>query len=165
MKRNRTFLLAGVFFMCTLAACSARVKNVTDLPTDVTHQQAQNWDAAVRNLHEMATMTSSIRQAIIGLRNAGAFPNNDAYAAALQGVARIDQIQLAASDLLKQQPQAFGQPQKQQIAIYMNLITGEIEKLNAAGATGTKNPDTVKQFNDLLTNLSNLVKITLALAS
>jgi hypothetical protein len=161
-RKWRVFVLA-VAVSC--AGCAARVKNVTDLPTGVTQQQAQNWDAAVRNLHEIATTTSNIRQAIIGLRNAGAFPNNDAYAAALQGVARIDQIQLAASDLLKQQPQAFGQPQKQQIALYMNLITGEIEKLNAAGATGTKNPETVKQFNDLLTSLTNLVKITLALTS
>ncbi len=156
-------VLLAVFLACALAGCAARVKNVTGLPAGVTQQQAQNWDAAVANLHKIAATTSSIRQAVIGLRNAGAFPNDAAYAGALQGVARIDQVQLAASDLLKQQPQAFGQPQKQQIALYMNLITGDLEKLNAAGTTGVKNPDTAKQLNDLLSSLANLVKITLAL--
>ena len=149
----------------SLAGCAARVKTVTDLPAGVTQKQAQDYDAAVRYLHEMASVTSSLRQAVIGVHDAKAFASDDAYVAMLQGLGRIDQIQLAASQMLRQAPQAFGQPQKQQIELYMQLATNEVQKLNSAAALNVKNTQSQQQLNDLISNLANLVKITLALGS
>lgn len=160
--RWRVFVLSAS--LAGMAGCSARVQHVTDLPAGVTEAQAKSWDAAVANLHKISATTTTLRQAVIAARNAGGFPSDEYYAAALQGIARVDQIELAAAQMLQQQPKAFGQPQKQQIALYASMITQEAEKLNAAGATQIKNPDSQQQINALLSDLANTVKIILGLA-
>lgn len=160
MKRS---ILTAVFFACTLAGCAARVQHVIDLPAGVTEQQAKDWDSAVANLHKIAATTSTLRKSVIALRNDGVFPNDDAYASALQVLGKIDQIQVAASDLLRQQPKAFGQPQRQQIALYMQMVSAELKLLNTAGATGIKNADSRKQFDDLVSEITGLAGLVLNL--
>jgi hypothetical protein len=162
MKRRRNFLpLVAVLL---LAGCAARAKNVTNLPAGVTEQQAQNWDAAVADLDRIAQSVSAVRLAVLAVRGAGAFPDDKAYGITITALARVDQVELAAANLLKQQPQSFGQPVQQQLAIYMNLITQQLSDLNTAGVTGIKDPQSLQQINGLLSDLANSVKIVIALS-
>jgi len=156
------FLLA---VSCGLSACAARVKNVTNLPPGVTQAQVQAWDSEVATLGKIATATSSLRQAVISLEKAGAFPDTVAYVKALQSVAKIDQLELAASAYLKQQPEYFGVPQKAKVQGILNDIGSQIQGLNLQTLVNIKNPDHQKQLSAVVGELTNLVSIALSLAN
>jgi hypothetical protein len=157
-------LFSGVFFLCTLAGCSARTKNVTNLPAGVTQAEVQRWDSEVAALHKIAAVTSSLRQGVIGLEKAGAFPDSVAYVNALRGVAKIDQLELAASDYLKQQPEYFGQPQKDKVRGILSDIAAELQTLNVQSLAGIKNTDHQKQLNLLLQDVTAALNLALSFA-
>jgi len=153
------------FFLCLLAVgCSARVKNVTNLPPGVTQQEVIAWDSEVAALHKAAAATTALRQGVIGLEHANAFPDTVAYVAALRAVAKIDQAQLAASDYLRQAPQHFGQPQKAKVKGILDAISAELQTLNVQSMAGIKNADHQKQLTTLVSDVTAAVDIALALA-
>jgi hypothetical protein len=158
------FLGVTVFLVFWLAGCGARVKNVTSLPPGVTLAEVQNWDKEVAALHKIATVTTSLRQGIIGLQKAGAFPDGAAYVNALRAIAKIDQLELAASDYLKQQPEYFGQPQKDKIRGMLADIGAEIESINVQSLAGIKNADTKKEVTSLVTELVAVLNLALSFA-
>lgn len=145
--------------------CAARTKNITNLPAGVTQAEVQAWDNEVAALHKMATITSSVRQGIIGLEKAGAFPDTVAYVNALRAVAKVDQLELAASDYLKSTPEYFGQPQKDKIRGMLNDIAGELEGLNVQSLAGIKNADTKKEVTTLVAELVATLNLALSFAN
>lgn len=159
-----TLIVLGVVGgIMILTGCAARVKTVTDLPAGVTQTQAQQWDTAVANLHKIATVTSTLRTSVIALNKAGTFPDGAAYATALQTIQKIDQIQLAASAVLRQAPQNFDAPTKTKIADYMQQISAQIATLNTQGVTGIKDPAGVQSINSMINDLSAAASLVLAL--
>jgi hypothetical protein len=174
MKKS-TRLHRAFFFLFTLAACgcAARVGHVTNLPAGVTETQAKNYDAAVGDLHKVALVTTTLRQTVLDLRGAGLFPDDAMFVTAIRSIAKIDEAQLAASAYLRDAPEYFAEPQKQKIRDIFASITAEIDRLNAAGVTGIKNPgsqDRIKnpgsqdKVNQLITELTSMVNLVLALA-
>jgi hypothetical protein len=171
---RRSNLLAGIaaialLLLCMVGAflaggCAARTKNVTNLPAGVTQAEVQTWDKEVAALHKMATITSSVRQGIIGLEKAGAFPDNVAYVKALQAVAKIDQLELAASDYLKQQPEYFGQPAKDKVRGILGDIGAEIQTINVQSLAGIKNANTKSEVTTLITELTATLNLALSFA-
>lgn len=145
------------------SGCAPRVKNVTSLPAGVSQKQAQDWDAAVADLHRIATTVSTIRQAVVDVRDAGTFPNDEVYADVLRGLGHMAQLELSAENVLRQSPQNFSQSAKDQVRSYTVQISAEVEKLNAAGVTGIKNPKSVDRVNKLLAELTGVVKLVIAL--
>jgi len=144
--------------------CAARVKNVTDLPPRVTLSEVQQWDAEVAALHKIATVTSSLRQGVIALNQAGAFPNSPAYIAALRTVAKIDQSELAASAFLRQSPQHFGAAEKAKVAGMLHDIAGQIQSLNLQSLAGIKSSDTKKNVTLLVNDLTAAMNLALSFA-
>jgi len=159
--KPKLFAAAAVLAF-VLTGCAARVAHVTNLPAGVTEQQAKDYDAAVGDLHKIATVTSTLRQTVIDLRNAGLFEDT-AYSTTLIALTKIDQAQLAASAYLRDAPEYFGEPQKKKIADIFSSIVTQIAQLNFAGATGIKNPASLKQVNGLLAELTAVVNLVLAL--
>lgn len=151
-------LSSAIFF----SGCAARVKNVTNLPPGVTLQQAQNWDAAVADLHKIASTVSSLRQALIDLHN-GTMLEDAYYADALRVLASIDQAELAAEAVLRQSPQNFSASAKHQVAGYVQSISTQIQHLNAIGATSIKNPNSLQTVNKLIGDLASVVALILSL--
>ena len=160
MKRKILALCLGSSML--FAGCAARVKNVTNLPPGVTLQQAQNWDAAIADLHKIASTVSAVRKAIIDLHTGGALAD-DYYVDALRVMAKIDQLEIASEGVLRQSPQNFSASAKQQVAGYVQQITAQITNLNAIGATGIKNPKSLQQVNALLGDLTAVVSLILSL--
>lgn len=159
--RKLTTAATLALLMC---GCSARVAHVTNLPPGVTEAQAKSYDSAVADLHNIADATSSLRQAVIDLRNAGVFPDDAAYGRTLLGIGKIDQAQQAASSYLRDAPEYFADPQKAKIKEIFSSASSEIQQLNAAGATGIKNPDSLKKINGMIADLTAVVNLVLALA-
>ena len=156
------FLVMGVCFV--LYGCAARVKNVTDLPPGVTLSEVQQWDAEVAALHKVATVTSSLRQGVIALNQAGAFPNSPAYIAALRTVAKIDQSELAASAFLRQSPQHFGAAEKSKVAGMLHEVAVQVQSLNLQSLTGIKSSDTKKSVTLLVNDLTAAMNLALSFA-
>jgi len=156
-------VLGAVFF----SGCAARVKNVTNLPPGVTLQQAQTWDAAVANLHKIASTVSTFRQTLTDLHAAQydgkPVLSNEYYSEALRMIGNVDRLELSAEVVLRQSPQNFSLTAKQQVGIYVQQIATELNQLNAAGVTGIKNPKSLQQVNNLLGEVSSIVALILAL--
>jgi hypothetical protein len=164
--------LLGVFLTCTLTACllagcAARVKNVTNLPQGVTQQQAQSWDTAVANLHKIASAVSTFRQTLTALHGAQydgkPVLSDEYYSEGLRMIGNVDRLELSAEIVLRQSPQNFSDTTKQKVVLYVQEISTELNQLNAAGATGIKNPKSLQQINNLLAELSGIVSLILAL--
>lgn len=163
MKR----ILLSIALACSLTGCAARVKNVTNLPPGVTMQQAQSWDAAVADLHKIASTVSTLRKAVTDLHGAqydGKPVLSDVYyAEALRILGNADMLELAAEGVLRKSPQNFSADTKTQVAFYAQQISTELQQLNAAGATGIKNPTSLQQVNNLVGELASIVSLVLAL--
>jgi hypothetical protein len=160
----RLLRLATVFVLAVvMSGCAARVKNVTDLPPGVTLKQAQDWDVAVQSLNQIATITSTARQAVIELHTAGLLKDGPAYVTALQVVGKIDELQLSASAVLKQTPNNFTATAKQQVQGFMQQIGQQLIALDAAGVTGIKNPNSQTQIANLVGQITALVGLILTL--
>jgi hypothetical protein len=159
----------GLLLLCMVGAflaggCAARTKNITNLPAGVTQAEVQNWDKEVAALHKMATITTSVRQGIIGLERAGAFPDSVTYVNALRAIAKVDQLELAASDYLRSTPEYFGQPQKDKIRGMLNDIAGELEGLNVQSLASIKNAQTKQEVSNLVTELVATLNLALSFA-
>jgi len=162
MKRNRAVL--AVLLVCvSLAGCAARVKNVTDLPPGVTQKQAQDWDVAVQDLNKIAAITTTARTSIIELHTAGLLKDGPQYVTALTVVGKMDELQLAASNVLKQSPNNFTDSTKAKVKDYLMQISAQIQTLNQTGVTGIKNPNSQQQISDLITQITALVTLILSL--
>jgi len=134
--------------------CAARVKNVTGAPAGVSVQQVQQWDAAVANLQKIATVTSSLRQAVMSLNRSGAFPDGDAYTQTLVGIARIDTAQIQASRFLESVPDDWTQPTQQRVQAYISQVQQALTGLTSSGAAGIKDPNRHKEVSALVAQLA-----------
>ena len=161
MKTLLTLSLAAALLF---SGCAARTKNVTNLPPGVTLAEVQSWDKEVAALHKMATITSSVRQGVIGIQKAGAFPDSAVYVNALRAIGKVDQLELAASDYLRSTPEYFGQPQKDKIRGMLNDIAGELEGLNVQSLAGIKNAQTKQQVSNLVAELVATLNLALSFA-
>jgi PBP1b-binding outer membrane lipoprotein LpoB len=160
MKRKILALCLGSSMI--FAGCAARVKNVTNLPPGVTLQQAQNWDSAVANLHKIASVVSTLRQSLVDLHKGGVL-SDVYYSDALRIVGNIDRLELSAEIVLRGSPQNFSLSTKQQVGLYVQQISAEIQTLNAAGVTGIKNQKSLTTINTLLSDLTSIVGLILSL--
>lgn len=163
------FAGVGLVILCMLlaffgAGCAARTKTVTNLPPGVTQAEVQAWDSEVAALHKMATITTSVRQAVIALEKDGAFPDTVAYVNALRAIAKIDQLELAASGYLKQRPEYFGVPQKEKVREIVSEIGNEIEGLNLQSLINIKNGDSKTKLSAVVADLVSAMNLALALA-
>jgi hypothetical protein len=155
--------IVSVIAAFSLAGCAARVTHVTDLPAGVTEQEAKNWDAAVAGLHKVADLNTAVRKAVITARNAGAFPNDAAYATVLTTVGHVAQYEKESSDYLKQQPKTFGEPQRQKMKSEFQLIGGELQTLTSIGALpGIKNPDTQSTVQQIIVEIITTLNLILS---
>jgi hypothetical protein len=163
----KSFLALCLSSSMLFAGCAARVKNVTNLPPGVTLQQAQNWDAAVADLHKIASTVSTLRKALTDLHSAQydgkPVLSDEYYSEALRMLGNADLMELAAEGVLRKSPQNFSSSAKTQVTFYVQQISTELNQLNAAGATGIKNPNSLQQVNALLGDLSGIVGLILAL--
>jgi hypothetical protein len=157
-----------------LAGCGARVKHVTNLPTGVTEKQVQDWDSAVANLHKIATVTSTLRKTVIGLNKQTytigvggvpqkVFPDGPEYATALGAIAKVDQTQIAAANFLQTVPKTWPSSTQEKVREYMNTIAEELKKLNAVGATGIHNANSMQQVSQIIGELTSAVGLILSL--
>lgn len=163
------FAAVGLCILCMLlaffgAGCAARTKTVTNLPAGVTQAQVQAWDSEVAALHKMATITSTVRQGIIGLEKDGAFPDTVAYVNALRAIAKIDQLELAASVYLQEKPEYFAVPQKEKVRQILNEVGSEIEGLNVQSMINVKNGDSKAKLTAVVADLVAAMNTALALA-
>jgi len=161
--RKFRLLLSVIALAFSLAGCAARVKHVTDLPPGVSEKQAQDWDVAVQNLNKIATVTTTARQAIIAVHQGGLLPDGPPYVTALTAIGKVDQLQIAASNVLKQAPKNFSDPVKLQVKDYMTQISAQIQILNQTGVTGIKNPNSQTQIADLITQITGFAALILSL--
>jgi hypothetical protein len=157
------FIAAVLLLSFSLAGCAARVKNVTNLPAGVTLQQAQDWDVAVQSLNEVAAVTTTARQSVIALNKGGLFKDGPAYVTALQVIGKIDELQLSASNVLKQSPNNFSLTAKQQVQAYVTQIGQQLVLLNQTGVTNVKNPNSQTQISDLISQITALTGLILQL--
>lgn len=147
-----------------LGGCAARVKTVTDLPANVTQAQAQNYDAAVGKLHEIAAITSTLRQSVIALNKSGAFPDGPQYVTALTVVGKVDQFQLTAAHFLQGiTPDKFDAGAKYKLQGYIQQISAGLVELNENGVTGIKNPQSLRDVNATIAELTAAVNFVLQL--
>jgi hypothetical protein len=159
----------GLIFFAVVAmtGCAARVKNVTNLPPGVTMQQAQNWDTAVADLHKIASTVTTFRQTLTALHGAQydgkPVLSDEYYSEGLRMIGNVDRLELSAEIVLRGSPQNFSDSTKTQVAFYVKEISTELNNLNAAGATGIKNPKSLQQVNTLLGEVSGIVGLILAL--
>jgi phospholipase/lecithinase/hemolysin len=155
----KPFLAVAVLALA-LNGCAARVAHVTNLPAGVTEQQAKNYDAAVAGLHKIAATNSALRKSLISLR--GVFDDRT-YGITLLALAKIDEAELSASAYLRDAPEYFGDTQKQRIADIFSNVANQIQALNTEGITGIKDPETLKQVNGLISELTAGVNLVIAL--
>jgi len=155
--------LLSIFLACSLAlsGCAARVKNITDLPPGVTLAEVQAWDSEVAALHRVAVTTSAVRQGILGLQQAGAFPNDAAYVKVLQVIAKIDQAELEASAYLRGTPNTFGATQKVKLQSILQRMKDAVNSPEFQSLASIKNPKTAGNISFLVNDF--VAAFTLAL--
>ena len=173
MTKRKADVVTGIVLAIVMVAvaaaaiaftgCAARVKTVTNLPAGVTQKQAQNWDAAVADLHKIAATTSTLRQTVILLNQKGVIPDGAAYANILTSIGRVDQLQWAGAVLLQGSPNNFSVSVQAQVNSFITSITAELQALNTAGATGIKDPASLQSVNALLGDIAAAANLELAL--
>ncbi len=165
MKMRFRSLLPYLLTSLLLFGCASRVKNVTNLPPGVTQAEVQAWDSEVAALHKVASITTSVRQGVIALENAGVFPDTVAYVNTLRAIANIDQLEQNASNYLRQNQKTFGLPQQAHVRAMLNAIAGEVKSMNDTGLAGIKNADKRKDVDALITELTAAMNLALSFAS
>jgi hypothetical protein len=156
-------VFAVLLLAVSLTGCAARQKTVTNLPAGVTMTEAQQWDSAVANLDRIASFTSSARQTVITLNKQGVFPDGPLYVSFLQGIGKVDELQLSASTILKAAPGQFSASTKSQVASLLQQISQQLNALNTNGVAGIKNPSSQQQVTSLLANIGAAVTLILTL--
>lgn len=161
MQSRRGVVL--LMLVMSLSGCAARQKTITNLPAGVTMAQAQDWDAAVAKLHEIASVTSTVRSTVISLNHQGLFPDSNAYATTLTIIGKVDQLQLAASAILKQTPGIFTDSTRAQVKDYLQQISQQLVQLNTEGLTGIKNASNQQKVVALVAEITAAVTLILSL--
>lgn len=159
------WLLTLVALVALVAGCAARAKNVTNLPAGVTMTQVQNWDAAVANLQKIAATTSTLRQAVIALNKTGAFPDGPAYAATLDGIGKVDQLQIEAANFLQTVPNDWSLPTQQKVQAYVQQIQATLTDITTNGVAGIKDPASQSQISTLISNIGAAAAIIISLTT
>lgn len=161
------FVAGAMILAFALGGCGSRVKAVTNLPPGVTLKEVQDWDAAIADLHKVASIVSRVHKAVTDLHAAQydgkPVLSDEYYAEAIRTVAHIDQLELSAESVLRKSPQNFSETTKQQVAGYVSQISTELQHLNSMGATGIKNPKSLQQVNNLLGEVTAVVALILNL--
>lgn len=160
-RKTLAILFSGIL---ALAGCGARVKTVTDLPTNVTMQQAKDWDTAIADLHKIADTVTTLRKTVIAARNAGAIPDDVAYTELLRGIGNVDVLELNAKNLLEKTPKAFSASEKQFLQMQMNSILDELKQVNTQGTTGIKNQQSLSTINGIISELQATANLVLNLS-
>ena len=161
----------GTSWILTLAAvvsivsggCAARAKNITGVPSGVTQAQVQNWDAAVANLQKIASVTTTLRQAVISLNKTGAFPDGPAYAGTLSGIGRIDELQIAAANFLQGVPNDWSATTQATVNGYVTQIQAILTDLISSGVVGIKNPQSQQQVTALINEIGSAAAMIIGL--
>jgi hypothetical protein len=146
-----------------LGGCAARVSHVTNLPVGVSEQAVKNWYSATGAVKTIATQNAAAFTAVKELRTIGVFPNDEAYEYTVIALGRIAQINEDAVQFLQSVPNDWSKNTQQKMAAYMNEISGLLQKLNAQGVTGIKNPDSLTSVNKLIALVTESVSLVLSL--
>lgn len=152
-----------VILVVNFSGCAARAKNITGLPAGVSQSQVQSWDAAVANLQKISVTASSLRQAVIALNRAGAFPDGPAYVATLTGIGKIDQLQIAASQFLQSVPNDWSLPTQTKVQAYVQQIQAALTDVTNSGVVGIKDATSKSQVDALITNLRAAANVIIGL--
>jgi molybdenum cofactor biosynthesis enzyme MoaA len=75
----------------------------------------------------------------------------------------VDSLQIEAANFLKQSPQTFGQPQKDQVKANITAISDELHTLNNEGVTGITNQGSLKTINGLIAEAVAATNLVIAL--
>lgn len=161
MSKLKLKILSGTVMAVTIiGGCAARVKMVANLPPGITSTEVVSWDAAVANLQRIAAATNGARQSVISLNRSGAFPDGPQYAAALSGIAKIDQAQIIAARFLETVPNNWGRGTQQTVTNYIAAIQAAVQEITDTGLAGIKDQNqrnTVEAFTREIAAAANLI--------
>lgn len=148
--------------MVLLAGCGPRVKVVTDLPVNVSEQQAKTWDSEVGNLHKIADTMKTLRTGLGVVHNSSDFLSDEYYYKALTAIGHVDQYILEADRYLQEQPKLFGTPQQQKLKSEMGLISAELMTLTNINATGVKSDGSKTMVGQMIAEITSTVNLILS---
>ncbi len=160
MKR----LFPAIALLLLISGCAARNKTVTNLPTNVTLAQVQNWDTAVADLDRFSTAITTARQTVISLNKQGVFPDGPQYIATLNGLGRADQLEVEAATFLKGVPNDWSQSTQSEFSAYVTQISAALSDIVKQGTVGIKNPTSQQQVVALISNAAAIIGIVLSLS-
>jgi hypothetical protein len=164
MPRNRFRSLLLCFTASLLLfSCAARQKNITNLPPGVTQTQVQNWDTAVANLDKISTITTALRQAVIGLRTQGVITDDKVYAAILTSLGKVTLLQVDAANFLKAQPNNWGADTQTKVKNDLALIQAELNAITQQQLAGIKNPSAQQQVQQLIAEIGSAAALIISL--
>jgi len=152
-QRNRFAIFALLVSSLCFSGCAARQKNITNLPANVTQTQVQNWDTAVANVDKISTVTTALRQAVIGLRTQGVITDDKVYAAILTSLGRVTLLQVDAANYLKAQPNNWGVDTQTKVKNDLALIQAELNAITQQQLVGIKNVSAQQQVQQLILSL------------
>lgn len=143
MRSNRhryvvaAWLGAVAAFALAFAGCSHRT--ITNLPPGVTQGQVAAWATATDQLKVISDSVHAVQNTVIQLNRSGNFQDVPQYKMAIQSLANIVKVELAANDVLQKTPQNFGQPVAVQITALSAEILNQLIQLTAStgGVSGT----------------------------
>ena len=163
-KLSRIFLSLTLIVFC-LEGCAPRVGTVANTPPGVTQPQVQNWYAATGAFTKIADVDHQILAGVVGFHDSGLWSDTGSYEISLRALGRIEQIQIEAATFLKTVPDDWSKSTREKIQTYTNEMSAEIQKVNASGATGIKNPDSLATINALIADLTKTANLVLTLVN
>lgn len=160
----RIAIIAALVFICIGCAASNKV-TVTNLPPGVSNQAVVNWIDATSDLDKAFAVTHAVKQSVIGIRNAGGWTDDASYAAALNGIGKALQLEIAGADALKQQPNNWAASVTTQVAGYATEAATALQDVISAGTIGVKNTTVQGQLLASLQSGLAVLKLVLSLTS
>src|SRR3974390_2095526 len=145
-KLLTTLALAAAIAM---TSCAARQSTITNLPAGVSQSQVQNWDSAVANIDRIVHTTSTIRSLVITLNQQGLLKDNATYITMLNGIAKVDQYQIAAAQFCQSVPNTWTDDTAGKVNQYTSLIGAALDQLAKDGAAGINDSSGQQQLSQL----------------
>lgn len=163
MSRRRFTIFALLVSSLCFSGCAARQKNITNLPANVTQSQVQNWDTAVANLDKISTVTTALRQAVIGLRTQGLITDDKVYGAILTSIGHVTHLQEDAAYFLKAQPNNWGVDTQTKVKNDLALIQAELNALTQQQLVSIKNASAQQQVQQLIAEIGGAAALIISL--
>src|SRR5882724_8622847 len=138
MKIKRWFSASMCIVLLFMNACTKNPVTVTNLPPGVSQAAVNNWLSASTRLDQAFSITHTALSSCIAARNGGLWTDNESYAAALKAIGKALQLEGAAADALKQQPNAWSASLTTSVSGYVNEALTALRDVTNAGTIGIK---------------------------